>query len=372
MLNRTFADTQTLRIAELHTLDVFFTPLEARFDRITRLARKALRVQAAAITLVDQERQWFKSVDGWDVRELPRSRSLCSQTVEKGEPIIVKDLLKDPEYASHPMVAKGPKFRFYAGFPLVDPSGTVIGTFCVFDTKPRSITRSDVQSLWDAGESAQKELLTNELREAQQQLIKKLGTARRQANLDELTRVWNRRGGLDLMTDMLEIANSDNQSLAVCMIDLDKFKEANDNFGHRTGDQVLRKVTGMIIGCLRSDDVLCRFGGDEFLLVLANPKHDDLKSILERIRDRVNEFPIETREGSVAMTLSIGAALWKPYQREISRDNFIELADKALMTAKRSGKNSVEIINCGDTDLVEQTTRENTKPEERIPAIDSK
>ena len=372
MLNRTFADTQTLQIAELHTLGVFFTPLEARFDRITRLARKALRVQAAAITLIDNERQWFKSVEGWDIRELPRSRSLCAQTVVKEEPVVVKDLLKDPEYSSHPLVAKGPRFRFYAGFPLVDPSGTVIGTFCVFDTKPRSITRSDVQSIWDAGESAQKELLTNELRDAQQQLIAKLGTARRQANLDDLTRVWNRRGGLDLLGEMLEMANTENQSLAVCMIDLDKFKEANDNFGHRTGDQVLRKVTGIIIGCLRSDDVLCRFGGDEFLLVLANTKHEELKTILHRIRDTVSEFPIETREGAIAMTLSIGAALWKPYQREISRDNFIELADKALMVAKRAGKNSVEIINCGETELIGQETRDDSKKEASITALGTK
>jgi diguanylate cyclase (GGDEF)-like protein len=367
MLDRSFASTQTLKIAELHTLDIFYTPLEARFDRVTRMARKSMNVRVAAITLVDKDRQWFKSVEGWDIRELPKSHSLCLQTISKAEPVIIEDMQKDPAYSSHPLVTGGPKFRFYAGFPLIDASGTVVGTLCVYDTKPRSVTPCDVQSLRDAGESAQKELLTNELREAQKKLVSKLGVARRQATLDELTRVWNRRGGLELLAEMLEMADRESRVLAACMIDLDKFKIVNDSFGHHTGDQVLRKVTGLIISCLRSDDIVCRYGGDEFLLVLVDTHEDELHSILERMRERISEFPIDTREGPIEMTLSIGAALRKPQQRHITQEMLVESADKALLSAKWAGRDSLHIVNCDEANVIEKTSRKNKRTDEQVP-----
>jgi diguanylate cyclase (GGDEF)-like protein len=366
MLDRSFASTQTLKIAELHTLDIFYTPLEARFDRVTRLARKSMGVRVAAITLVDKDRQWFKSVEGWEISELPKSHSLCLPTISKCELVIIEDMQADPAYSSNPLVTGGPKFRFYAGFPLVDASGTVVGTFCVYDTKPRSVTASDVQSLRDAGESAQKELLTNELHAAQKQLVSKLGAARRQATLDELTRVWNRRGGLELLKEMLEVANRESRVLAACMIDLDKFKFVNDTFGHRTGDQVLRKMTGLVIGCLRSDDILCRYGGDEFLIVLLDTHEAELRSILERMRERASEFPIETREGPIDMTLSIGAALRKPYQHHVTQDMLIEFADKALLSAKWSGRDSVHVVHCDEADEIEQKRRKEKQSKEQV------
>ncbi len=367
MLDRSFASTQTLQIAELHTLDVFYTPLEARFDRITRMARKAMGVRVAAITLVDKDRQWFKSIDGWDIRELPKSHSLCLSTIRKGEPVFVADMQNDPEYASQPLVTGGPKFRFYAGFPLVDANGTIVGTFCVYDTKPRSTNASDVQSLRDAGESAQKELLTNELRDAQKKLVLKLGVARRQATLDELTRVWNRRGGLELLKEMFEVADRESRVIAACMIDLDKFKLVNDSLGHDTGDQVLRKVTGLVIGCLRSDDVVCRYGGDEFLLVLLDTHQDELNSILERMRERVGEFPIETREGPVEITLSIGAAVRNPQQRHITQEMLVNFADKALLSAKWAGRDSVHVVGCDEPEAVDKENQIIEHADEQVP-----
>ncbi|MDH3512037.1 MAG: sensor domain-containing diguanylate cyclase [Gammaproteobacteria bacterium] len=367
MLDRSFASTQTLQIADLHTLDIFYTPLEARFDRITRLARKAMQVRVAAITLVDKQRQWFKSIDGWDMRELARSHSLCLQTISKGETVIIEDLRKDPGYFSHPLVTAEPNFIFYAGFPLVNAYGIVVGTFCVYDTRPRSLTPGDIQSLRDAGESAQKELLINELHEAQNKLVAKLGAARRQATLDELTRVWNRRGGLELLNEMLKLANRESRILSVCMLDLDRFKEVNDEFGHHTGDQVLRKVAALIIGCLRSDDIVCRYGGDEFLLVLAETGRDGLQSITERIRKRVSEFPIETREGPVRMTLSIGAAFHRFGRGEVTQEMFVGFADKALFSAKRAGRNSVQLVDCVAAEAIDQPRHDDKQSIGRLP-----
>ena len=85
-LTKTFASTETLKIANIHSLDLFYTPLEERFERITRIARRALQVPVAAITLLSDEKQWFKSAAGWGVSELPRAHSLCRLTVEQNGP----------------------------------------------------------------------------------------------------------------------------------------------------------------------------------------------------------------------------------------------------------------------------------------------
>ena len=103
-LSRTIASTATIKLANLPMTDLFYTPLEARFERITRIARRALQVPVAAITLLNAEKQWFKSAAGWGVSELPREHSLCRLTVEGTELLTIPDTLKDPRVAQSPIV----------------------------------------------------------------------------------------------------------------------------------------------------------------------------------------------------------------------------------------------------------------------------
>src|ERR1043165_4281427 len=93
-LTKTIASTATLKIANIHSLDLFYTPLEERFERITRVARRAMQVPVAAITLLNEEKQWFKSAAGWGISELPRSHSLCRLVVEEGRPLTIADTLQ--------------------------------------------------------------------------------------------------------------------------------------------------------------------------------------------------------------------------------------------------------------------------------------
>ena len=104
MLERPFANTETLRLADIHSLAIFYTPLDARFDRLTRLAQKALNVPVAAIALNHQGKLWFKSVQGWNIHELDLKESFCARTLTKGEPVIVEDTRLDPEFAHHKLV----------------------------------------------------------------------------------------------------------------------------------------------------------------------------------------------------------------------------------------------------------------------------
>ncbi|HSG64740.1 MAG TPA: GAF domain-containing protein, partial [Gammaproteobacteria bacterium] len=127
-LTRTIASTSTLKLAGMHIVDVFYTPLEERFERITRLARRALNVPVAAITCMSPEKQWFKSVAGWAVTELPVSHSLCPLTLEENRICVINDTQADSRVMNHPLVVNKPNFRFYAGYPLQESSGLAVGT----------------------------------------------------------------------------------------------------------------------------------------------------------------------------------------------------------------------------------------------------
>jgi diguanylate cyclase (GGDEF)-like protein len=341
-LSRTLASTATMKLAKLHSLDPFYTPLEERFERITRLARRALSVPIAAITIVQGNRQWFKSVAGWQISELPMSKSLCGEVLKVGKPVIVKNALEDLDLMNNPLVLRKPKIRFYAGYPIKDSDGKTTGTFCVMDVKPRSPDTNFGAALADLGEMAQRELFSVELSNAQSAIVAKLGEARRQAMFDPLTRLWNRRGGIDLLEKALEEALKHDHTLGLCLADVDNFKRVNDEHGHQVGDQVLSRVASTIVGSVRPQDLVCRYGGEEFLVILHDVDEKVCVEIAERVCDGIRSLPVRTRTATVQVTLSIGVAM-RNRGDGITTHGLIEKADQALYSSKRAGRDRVSI-----------------------------
>lgn len=339
-LSSDIASTATLKLASLHSFDPFYTPLEERFERITRLARRALAVPVAAITIVKDDRQWFKSVTGWQVTELPMSKSLCSEVIEKGEQIVVDDTLNDLYLMSNPLVCNGPKFRFYAGYAIKDATGDTIGSFCVMDVKPRETDSQFQTALADLGYMAQRELFASELNNAQSALIAKLGESRRQAMFDSLTRLWNRRGGMDLLNAAMHEAAKFDHNLGLCLADIDHFKSVNDRFGHQVGDQVLRKVASAIVATVRPQDVVCRYGGEEFMIIVRDVDARACFAIANRICANIRELPIRTREAAVPTAISVGIAM-REKGDDVSVEQLIAKADKALYVSKDKGRDRV-------------------------------
>ena len=341
-LTRTLASTATIKLAKLHALDPFYTPLEERFERLTRLARRALSVPIAAITIVQGDRQWFKSVAGLEITELPMAKSLCGAVLKEGKPVIVKDALEDLDLMSNPLVLGEPKIRFYAGHPIKDSDGKTIGTFCVMGTKPRTTDTNFGPTLADLGEMAQRELFSIELNNAQSELVAKLGEARRQAMFDPLTRLWNRRGGIDLLNKALDEALRHDYTLGICLADIDNFKSVNDQYGHQVGDEVLSRIARTIVGSVRPQDLVCRYGGDEFLVIVHDVDQKDCAEIAERVCDGIRSAPVRTREGTARVTLSIGIAM-RNRGDGITTHGLIEKADQALYSSKRAGRDRVSI-----------------------------
>lgn len=127
------------RIAALCALGMLDTPPEARFDKFTALASAALGAPISLVSLIDSERQWFKSRHGLALTETPRSVAFCSHALQGRDIFVVDDALLDPRFAANPLVTGSPRIRFYAGHPLRTRDGHAVGTLCVIDTAPRQL-----------------------------------------------------------------------------------------------------------------------------------------------------------------------------------------------------------------------------------------
>jgi GAF domain-containing protein len=146
------------RLAALRALELLDTPQEERFDRITRTATRLFKVPISLVTLVDEDRQWFKSCVGTEVRETSRDISFCGHTILRPAPFIIVDASLDLRFADNPMVTGPPYVRFYAGIPIHSTSGHTVGSFCVIDTEPREPTDEDLDGLVDLAGWAETEI----------------------------------------------------------------------------------------------------------------------------------------------------------------------------------------------------------------------
>jgi diguanylate cyclase (GGDEF)-like protein len=321
-----FLKTQTLRLATVRVGDLLNTPLESRFNRLAHLARCALGVQAATISLFDGEREWIKTADGANLREeLPLTQSLAASLSRDGVPVLLRDTLEDDRCRLHHLVTRTPGVRFFAVYPLRDQANNVIGALVAYDTAPRQSTDEMTEA---AG--------------AQERLLMKLSSARRQALLDDLTRLWNRRGGLQLLDHAIVNGAGQHEGLGVCLADLDRFKDVNDTHGHRAGDIVLKRSGATMVDSVRPGDAVCRLGGEEFLLIIPAVSVTELTDVLERVRTRVAAQTVRIGEVTVRVTLSLGAYLHAPNEPTTTED-LLQRADNAVYQAKAAGRNVVVI-----------------------------
>ncbi|MBE9611006.1 GAF domain-containing protein [Chitinilyticum piscinae] len=142
-------DDEAERIANLRSLLILDTPPEQRFDNLTRVAAGFFRVPIAVVSLVDAERQWFKSTCGLDARETGRDVSFCGHAILDSGVMVVEDARSDPRFADNPLVTGGPMIRFYAGAPLKSSQGHNLGTLCLISPEPRQMDAVEIQMLQD-------------------------------------------------------------------------------------------------------------------------------------------------------------------------------------------------------------------------------
>ena len=181
--------------------------------------------------------------------------------------------------------------------------------------------------------------LQTELIEAREQL-------RFHATHDALTGVWNRKGIMDLLTQELARAHRTHEPVGLMMIDLDHFKVVNDTHGHAAGDAVLRDVACRLVNSVRTYDLVGRYGGEEFLIILSNASLEEVARRAQRLCAVIEGSPVRFQSLEVKVTISVGATE-SPRDEDILQNQLLHAADLALYQAKKHGRNRVETRKYG-------------------------
>lgn len=316
---------------------------EESFDRIARIVSGALRVPVAIVSLTDGDRHIVKSSIGFQGRSkvwrrVPLALSYSRDAMASGKPVMIGDATESAAAVGHKVSPDGVA---YAVAPLVTNHGFVLGTICAIDPSPRAWTDIETGCLLDIANSlvAELELSSDVLakRATQEHLL--YSTLH-----DALTGLPNRSLFVErLRHAMRRTSRHPDDLFAVLFLDLDRFKEVNDNLGHFAGDELLRAVARRLEACLRPEDTVARLSGDEFVILLESiAEISDAGRIAERIEEALS-FPINLGGAEITTSASMGIVTSSLAQDQ--PEQLLRSADMAMYRAKAAGRARYEMFD---------------------------
>lgn len=329
------------RLAVLASYCILDTLPDKAFDDITELAALICDTPIAVINFVDRHRQWFKSERGLGVRETQLDISICAHVILQSELFVVPDTREDPRFACNPLVTGVPYLRFYAGALLKSPEGFPLGTLCVLDHKPRELTEKQRIALTALANQVMNNLELIRIQQAQATLIQQLQSAQKElihlASTDPLTGLYNRRAFEERLSQEQALIQRDNAPAVLMLMDLDHFKTINDDFGHEAGDLVIEQFSRVCKSVFRQSDVIGRWGGEEFVVLLSGTTETDAQQAAERLHQSLRQTPMMHDEHPpLFITVSIGLC---SLSKDCELEDALRLADELLYKAKDSGRN---------------------------------
>lgn len=278
---------ESQRLQTLHDLKLLDTCPEERFDRVTRLARQVFGTPIALVSLVDAERQWFKSRQGLDAEETPRDISFCGHAIVDDKILVVNDAVEDQRFCDNPLVCGTPNIRFYAGYPISAPDGSRIGTLCVIDEKPRDMSKEQLQLLRELGRMVEEELI-----------------AANASTIDPITGLSNQNGFLAIADHLLAMCKRTEQPATLLMFQLQNFGEINSSLGHQDGDAAATEFAHQLAACFRDSDIVARLTLDIFCVLLAGTDLDGVENARFRLDEQISH---RNRDSSCAYELHLDA-----------------------------------------------------------------
>ncbi len=310
-------ESEKQRLEELRSYGVLDTLPEQAYDDITFLASQICDTPIALVSLVDADRQWFKSRQGLHASETPREHSFCAHAILGDDVMLVTDALADSRFSGNPLVTGDPKIRFYAGAPIVSPNGHKLGALCVIDREPRTLTEADVDTLRDLAEMVEQEMAALHL-----------------ATTDGLTGLSNRRAFLLVGQQVLKVAERMRTPVTLVFADLDDLKQINDRLGHAEGDRALSDAARLLAGTFRGSDVVARIGGDEFCVMFTATSGLDASKAMTRLQAAFEEHNANAGR-PYRLSLSLGYVDFDPAAPS-TLEELMERADRIMYANKRS------------------------------------
>ncbi|AMJ55802.1 MULTISPECIES: sensor domain-containing diguanylate cyclase [Stenotrophomonas] len=342
------------RLAALQRYRVLDTAREQEFDDLVTIARTICGTPMGAVTLIDRDRQWFKSLQGLDGEQTPRDEAFCAHTILKPEELmVVADARQDQRFSANPLVLGDPHIRFYAGAPLLSSDGYALGSLCVFDSVPAQLGTPQAEALRALSRQVSRMMEMRLLRldidhlqserdwyethliEYYQQLEQVNLELSEQTRTDPLTGLPNRRALAAALTEA--IGRAGEVAPAVAIVDIDHFKMVNDIHGHGEGDLVLTELANVLKSQFSARGMAARYGGEEFVILMPDTPLQQAELQCEYLRAAVGLLPI-----GLPITISIGLAVHRIGE---SSDETLRRADAALYQAKALGRDRVVVAN---------------------------
>lgn len=266
-----FGRDEENRLKDLNSLGVLDTDPEPRFERITKLMAITFKVPIALISLVDQDRQWFKSHYGLECQETPREHSFCARAIKSKEPYLIEDALHHTLYKDNPLVLGKPHIRAYAGVPIHGPMGYLVGTCCIIDHKARSFSQDEIEQLVLFAQLAEAEL------ERHFSLLKMKEEAHTSTFYDPVTGLPNQNLFLARL-DQAVISISGSARINVCVVHLCRFAELNQIRGKAWADKVMFFTAIRLRGSLPITTMVARLEGAKIAIFDIDKEADSYNS----------------------------------------------------------------------------------------------
>ncbi len=308
--------------------------LDGIFNQIIKVLHQNNPNLLVAVALFDESGQLKIWDSSWEEEWLANyeSHPLTKQSITLApilvfrEPLLCSDINKHNELVK---IFDGIPVRALFAFPII-VAGEVAGSLLVTTPNSQVLPESDLQIMNSIATQAGVAL----------QNIASLNEVKQQADTDGLTGLYNRRYFNEKLEEMVNHAKEDGASLSLIMMDVDNFKKYNDTYGHPAGDQLLKTVAAVVGEAVREGDIVTRYGGEEFAVILKNTGRETALQIGERIRMSVANIPTGKIKSPITISLGVGTLP----EHATDRTGLVEFADQSLYHSKQTGKNR---LSCG-------------------------
>jgi diguanylate cyclase (GGDEF)-like protein len=267
------------RLQALYMTDLLDKKDMERLDRLTRLASTVFGVPTALITLVDRDRQWMISTNGFQLRETRRDVSFCAHAILQQGVFVVPDATADPRFFDNPLVTGEPKICFYAGCPVRLPGGTIAGTICIIDTLPRDFTPTNVNTLLDLAAVVEDELYIISM-----------------AMSDSLTGLPNRRGFYQTGEKQFAALKEQGKAFSLLYITMNNLASINEFWGHAEGDRAIKLFAASLKKSLEPGNTLARLDGNQFAVLIEHKNKADADKFLCDFQARLDDYNLHSEK----------------------------------------------------------------------------
>ncbi len=326
------------RLSELYRLKILDTAADLRFDRYTSLVADIFDFPVVLVSLIDRDRQWFKSSVGWDMRECPRDISFCGHTINQDGVMVIPDARKDKRFADNPLVTDDPHIRFYAGTAVRCPNGQPLGSLCLIDHQPREFDEQQCKRLRRFADLIESEIKHNS------DLEELRSSVEFSAFYDPLTQLPNRRLLTDRLTKLVELSEVEQRQVAVLLFNVSSLRLFNQSLGTEAGDQLLQQVAERLRRCCPAGGTVARLQADEFVLVFPSFKRETghIDWVADRARTTLDKsFDLLGKEHYVQ--IQIGASVFP--DNGVTPAALLEQASAAIRFSSQGEPGGIRYFN---------------------------